>query len=1011
MSKPATSKDVAPKANRSNTEAPSQSGDKLGVAAGPLGRSASDRPSRAKAEASTRGGHAAAMAAAGDDKDLKSPVDRSPADRMPAAHDAHDKAGDDFDIYLFLNDDKKELLRDPILQQMTVVRYEGEIDHATGFFHGYGKMVSTLGYTYSGQFVRGLMHGQGRISWSDGTAYEGEFVDNTISGNGKYSWANGDWYDGDVRLHVRHGTGKFYYKQLDETYEGEWREGLRHGKGTLRYKGDGSCEYKGDWVQDRRKGRGVMKYSDGGVYDGEWLDDVRHGQGTMTWRQNGVVVEEYRGSWVHGTPSGTGVSVYVRPPQQTYPAIPAPPALPVGADKSAAAAAAAAASALLDFTKDSAMNTYTGEYLDGKRHGFGTFVYDDGSRYEGQWFQNLKHGQGKYTSATGVVYVGSFVDGNPATPISDQKPETTVACPVPLYIKDVLAQTEANEAEAIIAVQSVISRNHGQLRRVFKYYAALETGVDVITTPQDWRASKAQGTMYLVQFLRMCSDCKLINQHLTIAAVDRLLLAFRDRHESTTPSAYLANTDVAPEGKSTNNTKAASPVTAAAPGSMPPAAGTTNDKVPTSQQQSPIQQPAPPPLSPPTGDASPDGLGGGKGRKVSASSIASGARREPGQQGAGGGKYASPWDRYRMELHNFVGELNFREFVEAVVRVAAALYRDPVYGSVANKVQIVLDDHLTAFACQPANGNPICRLGRDHRTTLIKYLDPLRRCFEYYARASALGTAAYGQVPNSNAAAASSKVKDVTVTVRQLALMLKNCGLLATAGSTDNSSQARLYMSDVHKALPYDKYPAFFDQMYRKAFVKQFIGVRTNPMSGLVGGPTAVQPERGGGGGGRNGDGSRPTASATPSHAPSMSVAPRDLDRQSTVSGAAPSASHMSMMSHAINPTLMGTIHSTSNSIQSVRDEEAYAVATAEAEAALSHRLAMQAKSRGAGGRSFRATVAMEVELTFAEFIEALATLAIAAFKENSQAQRISALMLNYVIPHEKQLSVSTATQ
>jgi hypothetical protein len=53
----------------------------------------------------------------------------------------------------------------------------------------------------------------------------------------------------------------------------------------------------------------------------------------------------------------------------------------------------------------------------------------------------------------------------------------------------------------------------------------------------------------------------------------------------------------------------------------------------------------------------------------------------------------------------------------------------------------------------------------------------------------------------------------------------------------------------------------------------------------------------------------------------------------------------------------------------------------------------------------------MEVELTFAEFIEALATLAIAAFKENSQAQRISALMLNYVIPHEKQLSVSTATQ
>ena len=37
-------------------------------------------------------------------------------------------------------------------------------------------------------------------------------------------------------------------------------------------------------------------------------------------------------------------------------------------------------------------NTYYGSFKDGKRHGKGTFLYADGSKYEGNWENNLKHG-------------------------------------------------------------------------------------------------------------------------------------------------------------------------------------------------------------------------------------------------------------------------------------------------------------------------------------------------------------------------------------------------------------------------------------------------------------------------------------------------------------------------------------------------------------------------------------------------------------------------------------------
>lgn len=54
---------------------------------------------------------------------------------------------------------------------------------------------------------------------------------------------------------------------------------------------------------------------------------------------------------------------------------------------------------------------YEGEYLDGKRHGNGSYSYKNGDRYVGEWRHNEKHGIGRLTYAIEGEYFGRFENG------------------------------------------------------------------------------------------------------------------------------------------------------------------------------------------------------------------------------------------------------------------------------------------------------------------------------------------------------------------------------------------------------------------------------------------------------------------------------------------------------------------------------------------------------------------------------------------------------------------------
>lgn len=56
-------------------------------------------------------------------------------------------------------------------------------------------------------------------------------------------------------------------------------------------------------------------------------------------------------------------------------------------------------------------DVYEGGYNMGKRHGQGIMTYAAGSRYEGNWENSIKSGQGRFVQANGEVYEGNFEGG------------------------------------------------------------------------------------------------------------------------------------------------------------------------------------------------------------------------------------------------------------------------------------------------------------------------------------------------------------------------------------------------------------------------------------------------------------------------------------------------------------------------------------------------------------------------------------------------------------------------
>jgi len=163
-------------------------------------------------------------------------------------------------------------------------------------------------------------------------------------------------YKGDIVNGMANGKGVARDEGKDIVYEGMWKDNLFQGKGKYTtYHIGGEYIYNGDWEAGKRTGFG--EYSNAAYhnsvttitkYVGSWKDDVYSGKGKLT---------------------------------------------------------------LTDKSSGYELESYDGEWLNGKRNGQGTAV-KNGDKWEGEWKDNLMHGKGTLSNINnGESYVGNWLNG------------------------------------------------------------------------------------------------------------------------------------------------------------------------------------------------------------------------------------------------------------------------------------------------------------------------------------------------------------------------------------------------------------------------------------------------------------------------------------------------------------------------------------------------------------------------------------------------------------------------
>ena len=207
------------------------------------------------------------------------------------------------------------------------------------------------GKVYKGQIFNGNLHGIGTLTWDNGVSFKGQMHMNQIIGYGEYLWNDNSTYKGQVAKSLRHGKGTFVSEANGIEYTGGWKNGLKHGKGVLKYKS--GAMYEGEFLNGFKHGKGTMKYISGNYYEGYYKFDKKSGYGEMYWITKN---ETYKGFWEKDKQNGFGEYMWLE-----------------NASKS-----------------KSMRNRYEGMFFEGLRHGYGTFYYSDGTRYEGEWMNNMK---------------------------------------------------------------------------------------------------------------------------------------------------------------------------------------------------------------------------------------------------------------------------------------------------------------------------------------------------------------------------------------------------------------------------------------------------------------------------------------------------------------------------------------------------------------------------------------------------------------------------------------------
>uniref|UniRef100_A0A8C4Q7V6 Junctophilin 2 n=1 Tax=Eptatretus burgeri TaxID=7764 RepID=A0A8C4Q7V6_EPTBU len=325
------------------------------------------------------------------------------------------------------------------------------------------------GGAYCGGWEGGKAHGHGVCTGPHG---QGEFTGSWRRGfevSGMYTWPSGNTFAGQWSQGKRHGLGVESKQRW--SYCGEWTYGAR-GRYGRRCGLPGDSRYEGTWNNGLQDGYGTETYADAGTYQGQWISGMRHGYGvrqSVPYGLASVHRSPFRSSvFSLRNEQGNGVGPEEDPAGEGQPgglvtthsgfALLMPTAsqragvkkkglfrrgsflgnlrLRKSSSRSSLSSQLSKHSSFRSEAGDSiagseaseisfgdpgegdeateekvdatTTETYSGEWKNDRRSGFGVSERSDGLRYEGEWVGDVRHGYGCTTFSDGRCEEGKY---------------------------------------------------------------------------------------------------------------------------------------------------------------------------------------------------------------------------------------------------------------------------------------------------------------------------------------------------------------------------------------------------------------------------------------------------------------------------------------------------------------------------------------------------------------------------------------------------------------------------
>ena len=297
-----------------------------------------------------------------------------------------------------------------------------------GVKSGQGTLVYTDGAVYTGQFAADVPSGHGELARKDGSCYVGEWREGRWDGPGVWTRVNGDVVEGRFVKGRAEGSGRMV-KYCGDEVRAEWVSGVMRGQGEIRRRVQ---REEGDERQQKLRHRkptipsplsnsplslpsqhstshsrssavaGAEDEDDTAaalpmlLYKGDVLDGDMHGWGTLYWDNGDTCYAQYRRGCGLTQQAEVGERVWC---VYTY--------SDGGRWEGDMKGRRRDGNGTMQW-KDG--RTYSGQYVDDKRHGVGTYE-DESGLYSGGWQDDKKEGEGVMEWRDGRRYEGAFVNG------------------------------------------------------------------------------------------------------------------------------------------------------------------------------------------------------------------------------------------------------------------------------------------------------------------------------------------------------------------------------------------------------------------------------------------------------------------------------------------------------------------------------------------------------------------------------------------------------------------------